>query len=544
MGQRYVKLKGECGESAERTENKIGKNWLKRNQKRAFAGVLDSQTRPAAKFHKASNISHRRAKAASPANAIRMMLRIALMFSMMSAAGELVTVVPSAWQIWNGDEIGFDPNGKILPVSTLVQKGDDARLFNRVTGERAPFWATMFYFSCGDGRLPIPPMLVHQGGTEDTIPIHILTNMPMGWGYHATPSGYMDKEGFCALAKHFVLHSKATPDNPQFLFIDGHDSHWDIDALQYLLDHNVHVFFLKANDSINDQPNDMGPNAKLKSAYSVCYLNWRQRYPTVPYNVEYFNEVITKAWNLFASDPGITSIVLNAYKSAQLSPFPEAIVQIVDQAQSQMNTPMMESDVFRGYDPVDHSAVEPINGSIDRNEDEEYIEDAEQEESMSDPLSIDKDYVEITGGEDDDEEVDYILEGGETEVESTAPTTSGKMKEMEDLCYDKICDVLYPTRTLDYATEIFVGGGMSSKQKVAISESYLIGKDKATCERIRSASSGCSSHPLVDYRLGSEEDSQIQSYPVVISEMTKAFYSQSFVIPAQELGEEMANQKK
>jgi hypothetical protein len=65
----------------------------------------------------------------------------------------------------------------------------------------------------------------------------------------------------------FVQQSNASADNPQFLFLDGHDSHWDSDALKYAKDKHVHVFFLKAGDSENDQPLDNGPNALLKRCY-------------------------------------------------------------------------------------------------------------------------------------------------------------------------------------------------------------------------------------------------------------------------------------
>lgn len=36
---------------------------------------------------------------------------------------------------------------------------------------------------------------------------------------------------------------------PIYVFIDGHDSHWDRDALQLMLDNQVFVTFLRSNNS-------------------------------------------------------------------------------------------------------------------------------------------------------------------------------------------------------------------------------------------------------------------------------------------------------
>jgi hypothetical protein len=41
-------------------------------------------------------------------------------------------------------------------------------------------------------------------------------------------------------------------EKPHFWYIDGHDSHWDIDTLQWLQGKHIYVLFLKSNGSIND----------------------------------------------------------------------------------------------------------------------------------------------------------------------------------------------------------------------------------------------------------------------------------------------------
>eukprot|EP00966_Prymnesium_polylepis_P219131 5070534-Prymnesium_polylepis.1 len=49
---------------------------------------------------------------------------------------------------------------------------------------------------------------------------------------------------------------------PAFILIDGYVNHWDADALELLVAAEIYVFFLKSQDSDNDQLNDNGPNGE------------------------------------------------------------------------------------------------------------------------------------------------------------------------------------------------------------------------------------------------------------------------------------------
>ena len=66
---------------------------------------------------------------------------------------------------------------------------------------------------------------------------------------HATPSGYQDRDGFLKV-------EYCGPKRPQYVYVDGHDSHFDSEALDLLASNHVYVFFLKSNNSEEDQPND------------------------------------------------------------------------------------------------------------------------------------------------------------------------------------------------------------------------------------------------------------------------------------------------
>jgi hypothetical protein len=90
----------------------------------------------------------------------------------------------------------------------------------------------------------------------------------------------------------------------QFLFIDGHDSHWDPDALQLLHDNHCFVFFLKAGDSENDQPNDNGPNALVKSIYGQKSQAWRVTNPVAELDVPRMNSLLRETWSEFKAKGG------------------------------------------------------------------------------------------------------------------------------------------------------------------------------------------------------------------------------------------------
>ena len=60
--------------------------------------------------------------------------------------------------------------------------------------------------------------------------------------------------------------------NPQVLFFDGHDSHFDDRDTHLLLSHHISPFIFNSGDSTNNQPNDNGPNLNLERYYGIAKL--------------------------------------------------------------------------------------------------------------------------------------------------------------------------------------------------------------------------------------------------------------------------------
>jgi len=142
---------------------------------------------------------------------------------------------------------------------------------------------------------------------------------------HCSPSGYNDRAGFLKIAQHFLTHAPGAGKHDLFLFIDGHDSHWCPEALQLLKTNKVHVFFLRAANSENDQPNDNGPNAHIKALHSemvearMCALAESGDFRTTKMCAQLFNEIFQATWAAFQLDAG--RIIVSAFARTGLHPY-------------------------------------------------------------------------------------------------------------------------------------------------------------------------------------------------------------------------------
>ena len=174
---------------------------------------------------------------------------------------DLKEIHPRPSQVCNCDDIGFDPNWSWIKVVCTYNLFTGQHIWKSQTGERDPFWCTALIFTRDDGQCFMPPMIPHQAAnyTQD---LH--WNLPSDWLVRSTPSGYMDRDVWINSISLFSRTYGSSKMNFQFLFFDGHDSHFDDRATHILWSHQISPFILKAGNSTNDQPNDNGPNLILK----------------------------------------------------------------------------------------------------------------------------------------------------------------------------------------------------------------------------------------------------------------------------------------
>ena len=106
--------------------------------------------------------------------------------------------------------------------------------------------------------------------------------------------------------------------NPQVLFFDGHDSHFDDRATHIMRSHHISQFILKAGDSTNDQPNDNGPNLMLKRYYSIVRVKWQIQHGTMKFAPAHMNSVLVEMWHLFQQQSA--RVIITELKKTKLLP--------------------------------------------------------------------------------------------------------------------------------------------------------------------------------------------------------------------------------
>ena len=111
----------------------------------------------------------------------------------------------------------------------------------------------------------------------------------------------------------------SSPLNNHILFFDGHDSHFKNSALRQMMCKNIQPFVLKSGDSISNQTNHNGPNAKLKYLYKMAKSAWILTYEMTKFTPHHMNSVLVEAWYSFNISVG--SIIRNRYSKTKLPPF-------------------------------------------------------------------------------------------------------------------------------------------------------------------------------------------------------------------------------
>ena len=106
--------------------------------------------------------------------------------------------------------------------------------------------------------------------------------------------------------------------NNQILFFDGHNSHFNDGTLRKSMFKNIQPFILKYGNSINDQPNDNVPNAKLKSLYTVAKSVWIPKYGTTKFSPHHMNSVLVEAWDAFKMSA--SNIIRDSFAKTKILP--------------------------------------------------------------------------------------------------------------------------------------------------------------------------------------------------------------------------------
>ena len=227
------------------------------------------------------------------------------------------------------------------------------------TGERAPFWCILLVFTRADGQCFMYPVIVHQAKEYSQYLHH---NIPLDWIVHHTSSGYMDRHGWLKAMTQLSNICGASPVNNQILFFDGQDSHFNDRARTKMQSKNIQPFILKAGDSINNQPNNNGPNSKLKALYNRLKAKWMLNYGTTRLQPHHMNSVLVESWDAFKVSSG--KIIVDSFAKTHTPPLIPP--NMIKNTQAMVASSQTSSKVFNW---IAEGTVAPIQLEVTRNND-------------------------------------------------------------------------------------------------------------------------------------------------------------------------------
>ena len=143
-------------------------------------------------------------------------------------------------------------------------------------------------------------------------------NIPSDWVIHHPSSRYMYCDGCHKSMSYFAYVCCYSYINPQVIFYDVHDRHFENRSLDILRKHNIHSVILKAGDSVHYHPNNKNPNMKLNNLYANAIMNWKIHHKTLKFTPAHMNSTLVSTWEDFKLSSA--KITQNAFKKKNILP--------------------------------------------------------------------------------------------------------------------------------------------------------------------------------------------------------------------------------
>ena len=147
------------------------------------------------------------------------------------------------------------------------------------------------------------PVVIHH---LTTLSVDLLLDILDDWIVHCAPSGYMHRDVRWTSIQQICRLYGAYAGNNKVLYFNGHDLHWDSDALDMMSNACVHSFFLNVGDSTNNQKSINGVTKKVKSYYNNKKAFWDDEYSSTPFSPPMIKTVMVKMWARLVCGAGKT----------------------------------------------------------------------------------------------------------------------------------------------------------------------------------------------------------------------------------------------
>ena len=102
----------------------------------------------------------------------------------------------------------------------------------------------------------------------------LLLEAPNGSHGAAADKGWMTKEVFPDVLRHFITHMKPSEESPVLLLMDNHISHLSVEVIDLCHERNITVVTFPPHCSHRLQPLDVSVYGPLKNAYKIALNDW------------------------------------------------------------------------------------------------------------------------------------------------------------------------------------------------------------------------------------------------------------------------------
>lgn len=133
----------------------------------------------------------------------------------------------------------------------------------------------------------------------------------------AYPSGWMTKENFVKVFRHFIKYSGASNENPCLLLLDNHQSHVNLDVIKLAKENGVHLLTFPPHCSHRLQPLDVGVYGPFKTYYNSAAAAWMTSNPGKTISMYRIPELVKCAFNKAMTRANI----LSAFEKSGIHPF-------------------------------------------------------------------------------------------------------------------------------------------------------------------------------------------------------------------------------
>lgn len=175
--------------------------------------------------------------------------------------------------IWNVDETGVTTVQR--PTKVLAEKG--AKQVGSVVSQERGILVTV---CCGINAIGnhIPPFFVFP---RVKVQQHWRLTAPAGSAMvgHPKASGWMTNENFSEFMVHFIKHAKPSSEHPALLILDNHQSHINLNVINYTKENHVTLLSFPPHCSHKLQPLDVSVYGPFKTYINQASDSW-MRDPT------------------------------------------------------------------------------------------------------------------------------------------------------------------------------------------------------------------------------------------------------------------------